>query len=100
MSDTKVEEKQKDFFTIKKWNAVALWTFGDGQAVKCAICRSLLADICVPCQTEDNVDPNECTIAWGGCGHVFHFHCISKWLQRQDNCPICNQNWEFERYGK
>ena len=52
------DKVEKDFFTIKKWNAVALWTFGDGQAVKCAICRSLLADICVPCQTEDNVDPN------------------------------------------
>ena len=53
------EEKTKDFFVIKKWSAVALWSFGgDGAAVKCAICRSLLADICVPCQTEDNVDPN------------------------------------------
>lgn len=21
------------------------------------------------------------------CGHVFHFHCLRSWLERQQNCP-------------
>ncbi|EIW72090.1 hypothetical protein TREMEDRAFT_72651 [Tremella mesenterica DSM 1558] len=28
-----------------------------------------------------------------GCGHLFHQHCIDRWLQRgSGNCPICNQS--------
>lgn len=22
-----------------------------------------------------------------GCGHVFHFHCLRSWLERQQSCP-------------
>jgi E3 ubiquitin-protein ligase synoviolin len=21
------------------------------------------------------------------CGHIFHFHCLRSWLERQQNCP-------------
>jgi len=21
------------------------------------------------------------------CGHVFHFHCLKSWLERQQSCP-------------
>ena len=23
------------------------------------------------------------------CGHIFHSHCISKWVQRANRCPLC-----------
>jgi len=23
------------------------------------------------------------------CGHVFHFHCLRSWLERQQSCPTC-----------
>ncbi|OZJ05982.1 hypothetical protein BZG36_01239 [Bifiguratus adelaidae] len=23
------------------------------------------------------------------CGHVFHFHCLRSWLERQQTCPTC-----------
>ena len=30
------------------------------------------------------------------CGHVFHFECIRKWLERGNpNCSLCRQNCEI-----
>ena len=26
------------------------------------------------------------------CDHVFHTHCIDKWGERQQNCPLCKKN--------
>jgi E3 ubiquitin-protein ligase synoviolin len=26
------------------------------------------------------------------CGHVFHKHCLKKWVERQQVCPICRQS--------
>lgn len=26
------------------------------------------------------------------CGHVFHFHCLRSWLERQQICPTCRQD--------
>ncbi|KAG0044371.1 E3 ubiquitin-protein ligase hrd1 [Gryganskiella cystojenkinii] len=25
------------------------------------------------------------------CGHVFHFHCLKSWLERQQSCPTCRR---------
>ncbi|ORY89354.1 hypothetical protein BCR35DRAFT_300503 [Leucosporidium creatinivorum] len=25
------------------------------------------------------------------CGHVFHFHCLRSWLERQQSCPTCRR---------
>ncbi|WVQ83464.1 hypothetical protein IAT38_005605 [Cryptococcus sp. DSM 104549] len=27
-----------------------------------------------------------------GCGHVFHFHCLRSWLERQQSCPTCRRD--------
>ncbi|KAG8933209.1 E3 ubiquitin-protein ligase hrd1 [Tulasnella sp. 418] len=26
------------------------------------------------------------------CGHVFHFHCLRSWLERQQSCPTCRRS--------
>ncbi|GAA96959.1 uncharacterized protein L969DRAFT_79208 [Mixia osmundae IAM 14324] len=26
------------------------------------------------------------------CGHVFHFHCLKSWLERQQSCPTCRRS--------
>ena len=36
---------------------------------------------------------------WGRCSHVFHMHCILKWLNsqlHQQLCPMCRQEWQFK----
>lgn len=35
--------------------------------------------------------PNDCTILWLECGHVFHRHCFVKWTKRRLICPLDNR---------
>lgn len=56
----------------------------------CAICRENNMTSCISCQLDSNFN---CRSILGTCGHVFHEHCISKWIKDHPNCPICNQVW-------
>ncbi|XP_070161352.1 E3 ubiquitin-protein ligase trul-1-like isoform X2 [Polyergus mexicanus] len=44
--------------------------------------------LCVICH--DSLQQSE-KIVFSHCGHVFHFSCLSKWLQRSKTCPQCRE---------
>jgi RING-box protein 2 len=61
-------------FTLKKWNAVAMWSW-DVECDTCAICRVQVMDACLRCQSETKVDARggkDCVVVWGECNHSFH----------------------------
>ncbi|KAI5148393.1 E3 ubiquitin-protein ligase RBX1 [Enteropsectra breve] len=80
---------------ILGWDIVGLWSL-DIQIKTCAICRNHIMDTCVECQN-GLVDPQGCTFDRGKCGHAFHSHCISKWLNSKNVCPLDTQPWVYER---
>ncbi|EJD52630.1 hypothetical protein AURDEDRAFT_111261 [Auricularia subglabra TFB-10046 SS5] len=43
-----------------------------------------------PAEDAQRVGPND-TPKKLPCGHVFHFHCLRSWLERQQSCPTCRR---------
>jgi len=88
-------------FKLKKWNAVVKWKFDTPQDV-CAICRNNLMEDCIECLgNPDSVLAASCKVAFGECGHAYHFHCIHKWLEKANGtnaCPMDGQEWEYARF--
>lgn len=77
---------------LQKWNVVAEWNYLNASA-DCTICHSALTGPCVNCQKSGSSD---CTPSWGMCSHTFHTHCLQKWIQRTQTCPLCSQQWEWK----
>ena len=60
----------------------------------CLICRNKLLEHCIACVTSnDNVEKLSCSIICGKCNHMFHQHCISRWLITRNVCPVDNGTW-------
>eukprot|EP00003_Mantamonas_plastica_P030358 TRINITY_DN74_c0_g1_i7.p1 TRINITY_DN74_c0_g1~~TRINITY_DN74_c0_g1_i7.p1 ORF type:complete len:150 (+),score=32.39 TRINITY_DN74_c0_g1_i7:287-736(+) len=85
-------------FDMKKWNAVAMWNWGN-DVESCAICRNHIMELCIECQSNQTGDEEECKISWGQCQHAFHFHCIRRWLLTRDVCPLDNNPWGYAQTG-
>lgn len=93
-------DKNHRRFRVHRWTAIAMWSY-DIAVDNCAICRNHIMDKCIECQSmqeTSNIEEN-CTIAWGKCSHVFHMHCISRWLNTRQVCPLDNRTWDFKKYG-
>lgn len=55
----------------------------------CIICREEMVarDAGESADDGPNMTPKKLT-----CGHIFHFHCLRTWLERQQSCPTCRRD--------
>ncbi|TXT10974.1 hypothetical protein VHUM_01725 [Vanrija humicola] len=55
----------------------------------CIICREEMVarDAGEPAEDGPNMTPKKLV-----CGHIFHFHCLRTWLERQQSCPTCRRD--------
>lgn len=88
----------EQMFKVKNWNAEGLWSW-DAEAENCVLCRNPTMDLCIECKADKSSKEKNCVLAWGKCNHVFHLHCILRWLKRRPVCPLDNVKWEFQKYG-
>ncbi|EGV64608.1 putative hyperosmotic protein 21, partial [Yamadazyma tenuis ATCC 10573] len=88
----------KQRFEVKKWTAVAFWSW-DIVVDNCAICRNHLMEPCIDCQGNLQDKTEECKAAWGQCNHAFHTHCITRWLKTRQVCPLDSTEWVFQKFG-
>ncbi len=47
---------------------------------------------CPDCKTPGD----GCPPMWGKCNHAFHIHCIMKWLEKNNTCPMCRAEWQYK----
>jgi E3 ubiquitin-protein ligase synoviolin len=52
----------------------------------CIICREEMVPQGQEGAPTQGDGPNE-TPKKLACGHIFHFHCLRSWLERQQSCP-------------
>ena len=103
---------------IKSWHAIAQWRWdtgntdhdeGDGEGDVCGICRVPYEGCCPTCKVPgDDCPLSECTarssdtfltdnhVVWGECSHVFHMHCLLKWIgtpASKQQCPMDRRTW-------
>ncbi len=78
---------------------VAITKYKDNEV--CSICRNKLSDLCIECQADsfvNNHTKNDCINAGAkDCDHIFHAHCMHRWLKTGDTCPLDNKIWHFKR---
>ena len=76
-------------FTINYIRLVNMGLYDKSKNEDCTICR---------CNLNDNSLYNkekglESEIIIGKCGHGYHKECITPWINKHPNCPICSQKW-------
>ncbi|CAI8592425.1 unnamed protein product [Vicia faba] len=50
----------------------------------CCVCMERFHD-----ELEEGGDSDNAKVSTMVCGHIFHYDCIVKWLQRSHVCPLC-----------
>jgi hypothetical protein len=56
----------------------------------CPICQENIFLRCGVCLETTNI----CPTIIGQCKHIYHKHCMNKWLEQSNKCPIDNLKFE------
>ena len=76
---------------LNRMNLVANWSWQLGDNDHCTICMSPFECACPQCKFPGD----DCPPIEGRCGHIFHLHCIYKWLNSgTDKCPLDREVWK------
>lgn len=116
--------------TAKQWTAVAAWSWSvqadscaickNALADVCVVCQTSAPLPSLESSPQDGASfalrqpqqphssramyafssVDRCTLSWGCCSHVFHSHCISRWLTERRVCPLCAKGWELYKITK
>lgn len=104
---------------VKHWHAVASWRWDTGadqpageEEDVCGICRVAYEGCCPSCKMPGDDCPLSTSIhifayamgsanraffaVWGECSHVFHMHCLLKWIgtaASKQQCPMDRRAW-------
>jgi anaphase-promoting complex subunit 11 len=74
---------------INSWKAVSYWKWKVDNDNICGICRGKYEQCCPDCK----LPGDDCCLLHGECSHVYHLHCIEKWLQKDGTCPMDRKAW-------
>jgi E3 ubiquitin-protein ligase RBX1 len=92
MSETKEssdKQPKKKTFEVLSIHPVVYWNY---KSSSCSICRSDILDKCIECESNKK-ESVKCIRVKGECGHIYHEHCINRWLQTQNYCPVDTVIW-------
>jgi anaphase-promoting complex subunit 11 len=106
---------------VKQWHAIAQWQWdtgktdenGDPEEDVCGICRVPFEGCCPTCKVPGDDCPLSRSLlmqthlpaaadniptlrVWGECSHVFHMHCLLKWIATaasKQQCPMDRRLW-------
>ena len=68
----------------------------DPLQTQCGYCKNQIRSLCLDCENRackvvgdtDEALPL-CEAVFGQCGHVYHAHCIRRWLDKSSKCMTC-----------
>lgn len=85
---TASEPTQEKPIEVISWTPFALWKF-KATYDDCPICKGHLEEPCLQCLESHNKGDLSCDASRGKCGHCFHKHCIDKFIEKSQVCPVC-----------
>ncbi|GAO49305.1 anaphase-promoting complex subunit Apc11 [Saitoella complicata NRRL Y-17804] len=78
--------------TINSAHFAATWHWSVPPDEVCGICRVPFDGCCPEC----SIPGDDCPLIWGKCTHVYHLHCILRWINSENSkgqCPLDRQPW-------
>jgi anaphase-promoting complex subunit 11 len=78
---------------IKSINLFSSWVYNLPKNTDCTICRCNL-NLSSLYNQEKGIDSY---VVSGACNHSFHYECIKPWVEKNNYCPICFSEWQYNK---